>query len=380
MTELRLVVGGNALNVVLVSSAGVCGIYEYSQTLLSGFVAAGHRGRYLGVRNWDDADVQRQLKSLTADDEVVVFEYEPGIFHLGALVRAMAYVRCVRRKKVILSVHEIEPAKFAHFHNIQSRLQQPARFGLWGELVRVPFATLDVALHYYVMRLGWTWLGWLPHLIVAHSQRGRENSGLITSDRRKLINLSLAVKSQDGDRLALRRELGLPPDRFLFISPGFLFRRKRIVETIQQLPDNAELLVVGLPSEFDPGYVDEIQAVLRQQPEKQVRLIHDYERMEKYLLAADAVVLFYQDVYQSAIATLAIGAGKPCIWSDIPSFAIYQGTGLFVNSLAELRQAMIEIQQPDVYVRLQAECLRRREEWSPARLAQAHLDALRAVL
>jgi glycosyltransferase involved in cell wall biosynthesis len=374
---LRLL-GGGSLNVVLVSSAGVCGIYEYSQILLDGFVAAGHRGRYLGVRNWDNADLHRQLRSIAPEDDVVMFEYEPGIFHLWALVRAMAYVRLVRRKKVILSVHEIEPAKFSHLHNIQGRLNQPARFGLLGELVRVPFATLDVALHYYVMRLGWTWLGWLPNLIVAHSPRGQANVGLITANRAKVTSIPLAIKAQDGNSTALRTELGLPQDRFLFICPGFLFRRKRLVETIEQLPDGADLLIVGLPSEFDPGYLEEIQAALKKWPKKRVRLIHDYERMEQYLLASDVVVMYYEDVYQSAVAPLALGAGKPCIWSDLPAFADFEGAGLFVQTPADLHQAMIEIQRPEVLLPLQAGAVRLRETFSPARLAQAHLDALTA--
>ncbi len=366
------------MNVVLVSSAGVCGIYEYSQILLDGFAAAGHHGRYLGVRNWDNADLRRQLRSIAPDDEVVMFEYEPGIFFLWALVRAMAYVRFVRRKKVILSVHEIEPAKFSHFHNIQWRLNQPARFGLLGELVRVPFATLDMALHYYVLRLGWTLLGWLPHLIVAHSPRGQTNVGLITANRTKVTSIPLAIKAQDGDSATLRTELNLPLDRFLFICPGFLFRRKRIVETIQQLPDGAELLVVGLPSEFDPGYLEEIQATLKKWPEKQVRLIHDYDRMEQYLLASDVVVMYYENVYQSAVAPLALGAGKPCIWSDLPAFADFKGAGLFVKTPADLHQAMIEIQHPEILLPLQTGARHLREKFSPARLAQAHLDAVSA--
>lgn len=366
------------MNVVVVSSAGVCGIYEYSQILLSGFAAIGQQARYIGVHNWDDADLHQQMRSLAPDDKVVMFEYEPGIFHLGALVRAMIYVRFVRRKQVVLSVHEIEPDKFSHFHDIQRRLQQPARFGLLGELVRLPWATLDVAAHYYVMRMGWTAIGWLPQLIVAHSQRGQESIGIITSDRCKVVNIPLAVKGQAGDKQALRAELNLPPDRFLFISPGFLFRRKRIVETIQQLPDNAELLIVGLPSEFDPGYLEEIHAALQRFPGKKVRLIHDYDRMEQYLLASDAVVMYYENVYQSAVAPLAVGAGKPCLWSDLPAFAEFKGAGLFVKSPAELHQAMIDIQEPARYAELQAGTARLRAELSPARTAQAHLDALLA--
>jgi glycosyltransferase involved in cell wall biosynthesis len=364
------------LNVVLVSSAGVCGIFEYSQILLHGFAVGGHRARYIGVRNWDAADLRIQLRSIASDDDVVMFEYEPGIFQLWALVWAMAYVRCVRRKKVVLSVHEIEPAKFSHFHHIQWRLSQPARFGLLGELGRVPFAALDVALHYYALRLGWTWLGALPHKIVVHSPKAHDNIRLITARPQKVVYIPHVIKAQHGDRAALRLALGLPTDRFLFICPGFLFRRKRIVETVQQLPDEAELLIVGLPSEYDPGYLEEIQSVMQHLPQKSVQLLQDYERMEQYMLAADAVVMFYQDAYQSGIASLALGSGKPCIWSDIPAFADFVGAGLFVKTPAELHQAMIDIQDAARYAELQAGTARLREAWSPVHIAQAHLDAL----
>ena len=78
------------MNVVLVASVGRCGIQEYSQILLEGFRQAGHRARYIGVRNKDNRDLHRQLRQLTADAEVVIFEYEPGIFDLRGLVAQMA--------------------------------------------------------------------------------------------------------------------------------------------------------------------------------------------------------------------------------------------------------------------------------------------------
>lgn len=364
------------MNVTLISSEGQCGIHEYSLILRQGFEAIGHRTRYIGVKNWDDVDLFHKLRQVASDDDVIIFEYEPGIFHLRALVRALAQMRLVRRKRVILSIHEIEPSKFPSYHHIQGRLDQHVRFGGPLELIRLVWATADVALHYFAMRAFLTLLGWIPHVVSVHSPKANENTGLILANRRKIVYIPHVIKSQNGDCTALRAELGLPQDRFLFICPGFLFRRKRILETIEQLPLDTELLIVGLPSQYDPGYLEEIQTHLAQNSEKRIHLIHDYDNMGKYLLAADAAVLYYRDAYQSGIACLALGAGKPCILSDLPAFADYKEAGLFARTDLELRQAMQDIQRPDVYARLQAGAIRLREEFEPARIASRYLDTL----
>jgi hypothetical protein len=364
------------VNVALISSSGQCGIHEYSLILRQGFEAIGHHARYIGVKNWDDADLFRKLSQIAPDDGVVIFEYEPGIFHLRALVRALAQMRLVRRKRVILSVHEIEPVKFPSYHHIQGRLDQPARFGGPLELVRLTWAAADVALHYFTTRVFLTLLGWMPHVVSVHSPKANENIGLMLANRSKIAHIPHVIKPQHGDPTALRAELGLPQDRFLFICPGFLFRRKRILETIEQLPSDTELLIVGLPSQYDPGYLEEIQTRLAQNPEKRVHLVHDYDNMEKYLLASDAAALYYRDAYQSGIACLALGAGKPCVFSDLPAFSDYREAGLFARTDLELGQAMQDIQHPDVYARLQAGAVRLRERFKPECVASQYVSAL----
>lgn len=364
------------MNIVLVSSDGQCGIYEYSQILLSGFAEAGHRASYLGVRNRDDADLFRRMRQIGPDVDAVIFEYEPGVFRLRGIVRAMARLRLVRRKRVMLSVHEIEPAKYSHFHNIQWRLGQPARFSGPLELLRLVGASADVALHYLAMRFFLALLGWLPHVICVHSPKAQDNIRLAVADLHKVVYIPHVVKTSDGDPSGLRAQLGLPADRFLFISPGFLFRRKRIIETIQQLPEEAGLLVVGLPSQYDPGYLEEIQSYLASHPNPAVRLIQDYDNMERYVTAADAAVLYYQDAYQSGIAALALGAGKPCIFSSLPAFADYREAGLFVRTPGELRRAMQEIQNRATYSRLRMGALRLRDQLGPPLIAQQYANAL----
>jgi hypothetical protein len=172
----------------------------------------------------------------------------------------------------------------------------------------------------------------------------------------------------------LREHLGLPRDIFSFIIPGFLFRRKRIIEVIKQLPSETELWIVGTPSEYDPGYLEEIEAYLSQSDkQKRVRLIQDYERMEKYLMAADAAVLFYNDAYQSGIASLAVGASRPCIFSDLLAFQDVREAGLTVSDPIELHQAMLEIQREDVYARLAGKAVSLRQTLAPVRIVEAYL-------
>ena len=113
------------MNIVLLSSAGRCGIREYSRILMEGFCELGHRVHYIGVTRHDNRDLARRIRQVKHDDELVVFEYEPAIFWLGGLVRAMAWLRLWRRKRVLLSVHEIGPDKYAEARQIQWHLARP---------------------------------------------------------------------------------------------------------------------------------------------------------------------------------------------------------------------------------------------------------------
>ncbi len=364
------------MDIVLVGSAGRCGIREYSHALLVGFRELGHRVRYIGVKPHDNGDLVRCIRQIEPDDEVVIFEYEPGIFWLGGLVRAMAWLRLGRRKKVLLSVHEIAPEKYPEFRQVQWHFARPvSRRGI-SEVVKLFLSTGDVALRFLMLRAALLLMGWLPHAVLVHSPKAAENIRLALADDRKMHYMPLVVKQLEGDRDALREQLGLPKDVFAFIIPGFLFRRKRIIEVIEQLPSNVELWIVGTPSKYDVGYLEEIEARLaRDDRREQVRLIQDYERMEQYLLAADAAVLFYADGYQSAVASLAMGAGKPCIFSDISAFSDLREAGLVVRTPQELHQAMVDIQGPACYHRLVERTTALREQLSPIQISRRYLQS-----
>ena len=361
------------MNIVLVGSAGRCGIYEYSQSLLAGFRQQGHRARYIGVRNKDNRDLHHQLGQVSGDDEVVIFEYEPGIFELRGLVAQMGRLRLLG-KKVWLSVHEIGPAKYGEYHYILDRLAQPIRYRGVLELLRLVWATSGVAYRYLTLRGLLVLLGWLPHRVIVHSPKGEASVGIVLANRRKLHYVPLVVKQLEGNRDKIREQLGIPRDVFAFIIPGFLFRRKRIIEVMEQLPADVELWIVGTTSEYDPGYLEEIEMYLaRSDKREQVSLIQDYDRMEQYLLAADVVVLFYADAYQSATASLAVGAGKPCIFSDLPAFSDLREAGLMVRTPGELRGTMVKLQDRNLYDALQRRALELRNELTPARVAQLYL-------
>ncbi|MFW6116242.1 MAG: hypothetical protein ACOC6F_00810 [bacterium] len=368
------------MDIVVVGSAGRCGVHEYSRILVEGFREVGHRARYIAVKRHDNRDLTRGIREIREDDDLIVFEYEPGIFWLGGLIRALVWLRFWRCKKILLSLHEIAAEKYPEYQRIQQHLVRPLSGGRLTEVVKTFLSAFDVALHYLMLRGALLLMGWLPHAVLVHSPKSAENVRLALVNSHRIHYVPHVVKQLRGDADTLRQELGLPRDVFAFIIPGFLFRRKRIIEVIEQLPAEAELWVVGTPSRYDPGYLEEIEAHLVHSDKRQrVRLIQDYERMEQHLVAADTAVLFYSDAYQSGIASLAVGAGKPCIFSDLPAFTDLREVGLTACTPMELRQAMTAIQEPDCHERLAAAARSLREQLSPTRTADRYLRCLNSL-
>lgn len=364
------------MNIALVSSDGNCGVYESAQVLRAGFEANGHRVRYVGVQRGNSRDVRLKLRQISADDELVIFEYEPGIFRAGALARAMLGLRR-RGKRIILSIHELDIIKFSEYQQVMWRLNERA----WRSGMTAPFTLLrgmaDMAYRYAALRASLNLLGRLPERIIIHSPTTEKAIALISADLRKTRSIPLPVKLLSGDRDAMRRALGLPLDRFAFIVPGFLFRRKRIPDVIAQLPADAELWVVGRESVHEPGMLQEIEEQLQRSGKRaQVRIIQDYDEernIEPYIMAADAVVLYYREVFQSAVAAQAMGAGKPCIVSNLPGFAEYFGASIAVESAQELHQAMLDIQDAGRYNALREEALKIRAAHSPHNIAARYI-------
>ena len=313
------------MNIVLISSKGRCGIRTYVQTLSATFCDLGHRARYVGVEPKSNPDLVRNLRQVRRDDQLVIFEYDAGIFRLWGLIWAMAWMRLCRGKQVLLSVHEIAPEKFPETRQIQWHLSRQVSSRRLREILFLLPCLLDVMWRFLSLRLGMLLMAWLPHEVLVHYPKGLENVRWAVADEDRIRSVPLFATRLNGTRNAVRRELGISEGVFAFIIPGFIVRRKRIVEVIEQLPPDVELWIVGTESRHESGYLAEVRSYLADSPHRdRVRLIHDYERMEQYLIASDAVVLYYEDGYQSAVsvhmANEAIREDKVVHW--LPEYSI----------------------------------------------------------
>jgi hypothetical protein len=102
----------------------------------------------------------------------------------------------------------------------------------------------------------------------------------------------------------------------------------------------------------------------------------EYNTMGEFIAASDAVVLFYEDVFQSAVVTQAVWAGLPCIFSEAEGFAPYHAAGPVVRSIDELAGAMREIQKPDTYAKYSRGVRILRRLLSPERNAERYLAGI----
>jgi hypothetical protein len=276
-------------------------------------------------------------------------------------------------------MHELEPEKFHHFRRISAALHFRPRHGGVLEILRMPWVALRISDWFVRYRSILALMGALPERLVVHSRRSEIWLELLTRHEDKRDTFPLVVmpledtdlpKNADEKR-ALRRKLGLPEHGFVFVSPGFFFARKRYKEVIRALPEGATLVLSGTRSEWEPRYFDEVMAAARDKPN--VVINTDYDTMGDFVAASDAVVLFYENVFQSAVVTQAVWAGLPCIFSDAEGFAPYHGAGLVVRDTGELADAMRDIQKPDVYARIVRSVRILRRLLSPERNAERYI-------
>jgi len=366
--------------ITVLSSDERCGIHEYSQSVVEGLRENGHTVRFAGVRHVNDRDVSRTVGSIPRGTDAVIVEHEAGIFRDVPFVFALLRL-WLRRIPVVLSLHELEPEKFHHYRVLSRALHYRPRYAWPLELVRLPWIALRLAWSFVRYRAVLAVMGSVPRRLIVHSDRSALWIDLLSRDRSKFDNIPLlampledaTVPRDDAEKRALRRELGLPEDALIFVSPGFFFRRKRFIQVIESLPDDALLVLSGTEQHWDHGYLDEVKRYVADHAKTNVRINEDYATMGKHVAAADCVVLYYDDVFQSAVAAQAVWAGLPCIYSDVPGFQLYRGAGLFAKDDQELRRAMEEMRDPATRERLRREVAVVRELLSPARNAPRYL-------
>jgi glycosyltransferase involved in cell wall biosynthesis len=366
----------------VVSSDRRSGIHHYALAVCDGLRAAGHRATFVGTKHHDAADLSTKLRYIAKGTDAVIFEHEAGIYSDVPFVRALARLR-LRGIPSILSAHEIEPEKFHHYRKLSHALHYRPSYAWYLEWIRALSVALRIGAWFLAYRAILALMGWLPARIVVHSHRSNFWVSLLTRDERKrdlvpLVVMPLedtALPASATEKRALRARLGLPQDGFVFVSPGFFFKRKRFIEVIEALPDDAVLVLSGTESQWERGYFQEVLDAAKGRAN--VVINTDYETMGRYVVASDCVVLFYEDVFQSAVVTQAIWAGLPCVFSDTPGFRLYEGAGLVARDTAQLARAMREIQEPEVYAR----CVRQigilRRLLSPERNAMRYLIGLK---
>lgn len=376
------------MHVTIVSSQERCGIQTYSATLAAALRELGHTVDLVGVGWWDSRGLLRETARIPASSRLVIVEHEFALYRNAALALAIARMR-LAGKRVILSMHELDPDKFWNYHKVVAALHFRLRGSPLGDLFRVLGAVAEAAQRMLRYRLTLWLLGAFPERIVFHSPRSLANAGLVTGDTRKVVMIphfveplpGVAEPSGDDEtdartRRALREQLGLAPDAFIYVSPGFLFRRKRLIEVIAATPRDGLLVIAGTESPHDLGYLAEIRRYVDEQHVTNVRIDTDYDAMPAHLAAADAVVLFYREGFQSGIASHAIWAEKPCIFSDDPAFDMYAGAGLRAGDVASLRAAMLTVSRPEVAEPLRRRARELKRELSPRAMAARYLEGL----
>ncbi len=382
--QAALAIGGYDLpherkrKIVVLSSDQRCGIHHYALAVCQGLRARGHHVTFVGVRHLDTEDLNKKLRYIRDDVETIIIEHEAGIFRDVPFVRALFELRR-RGFPVVLSLHELEPDKFHHYRRVSGALHYRPRYGAMLEAFRLPWVALRMSDWFMRYRAILALMGALPERLIVHGKRSAQWLELLSRSEEKRDVFPLAVMPlEDTDlpadaaaKRALRERLGLPADRFVFVSPGFFFPRKRYIEVIRALPDESILVLSGTRSDRDPRYFDEVMAAAR--GKTNVIVNTDYDTMGDFVAAADCVVLFYEDVFQSAVVAQAVWARLPCIFSDAEGFAAYRGAGIVARDTGELAAAMRDMQRPATYASLVRSVGILRRLLSPERIAERYI-------
>ncbi len=342
-----------------------------SEALAAGLRAHGHAVAVVGVRRADNADLSAKVRALPRAD-VVVIEHEFGIFRELRFVEALVRLR-LRGMAIVLALRELEPLAFHQYRALLAAVERAS----------FPFAPLRVAVLHARFRVVARAMGSLPRRLVVRSPESRSRIRILTDDESKVEEIPSLVPPLDtpaprdaAEKRALRERVGLPADRFVFVSPGYAYAGRRFTEVATAAPEDAVVVCCGLPAETDPGSFERLRAHVKARGLTNVVIEESDERLDAYLRAADCVVLFDETVFQSDNASRAIALGLPCVFSDLPAYRLYEGAGLFASDADELRRAMRDVRDPEVYARLARQTRVLRRMLAPERNAMRYLAGL----
>jgi glycosyltransferase involved in cell wall biosynthesis len=176
------------------------------------------------------------------------------------------------------------------------------------------------------------------------------------TQRHTLVAEECIVESPFPDG-ALREKLGLGVFSKIIATPGFVSRRKGILEVIDSLAAirnilEVHYLVLGTPDDEDSEsaeYLKECRTLVHQlRLERQVTFVDRFlpaEELSEFLRCADAVVLPYQTGRHawSSAAALALSLGRPVITNGDPMFSALGDAVLRTTGGLSLAQAIVSV-------------------------------------
>jgi glycosyltransferase involved in cell wall biosynthesis len=247
------------------------------------------------VRRFDRVVVQFQPEMLG----------DPGTTRVArgrSLLRLTAGLRAARSAE--LYVHEVDP------------VEGPIA-PLLRALMRPLFASAD--------------------LLTVHTEREHEDlSRAFRIDKSRIRVVSQGEYLQrraEATQAGARAALGLRADQLLFLAIGFLHPRKGFDRAIsgfaQVRSEQAALYVVGSmwrEDEISRAHVRELRRLADQSPGVELRegYLSD-EEFDRWILAADALVLPYRSGWSSNVMERGLLYGRPVIMSDVGGMS-EQGT------------------------------------------------------
>lgn len=130
------------------------------------------------------------------------------------------------------------------------------------------------------------------------------------------------------DRDGARRSLGIDADRHVFLAIGFIQPHKgfdRAVRAFAGLEDHARLDVVGSVRVDEPAYlahVDQLERLVEEVPGTHLHegFVSD-ELFDRWIVAADVLVLPYREIWSSGVLERAALYGRPVIATDVGGLA-----------------------------------------------------------
>ncbi|PEN06754.1 hypothetical protein CRI93_08945 [Longimonas halophila] len=132
------------------------------------------------------------------------------------------------------------------------------------------------------------------------------------------------------DATAARAALGLADAEPVVTVLGFIHRQKghdRVLRALPHLPDTAQLLFVGAPSDGEGRFASELRVdaeALGVAERMRITGYVDETTLNRYLAATDVAVCPFREAAASGSLSTWIAAGRPLVVSDLPLFAPYQ--------------------------------------------------------